>query len=255
MHLLSPHAKYCPRKEFIGIFPEIKIPFKERHRLGNHVRQSLLNEYRMQYDEYIANVDAEFGSLLDRLEGSGILDHSYFVVTSDHGELFERGENGHNTFLLYDSVIHIPLLVSAPQQTERRDFHLRTSNIDLLPTLLNIAGKDIPSSLVGRVLPGLGGKEDANSSRSIFAVEAKLNSAFGPLKRATITMMKENYKIIYYGDYPRYSNIFELYDLAEDIDERRDLFVEGPSIAALLKEELLDTLSTVNKSFEHAKPS
>lgn len=253
IHLLSPHAKYCPRKEFIGIFPEIKIPFKPRHPLANHVRQSLLNEYRTQYDEYLANVDAEFGELMDQLEAAGILDNSYFVVTSDHGELFERGENGHNTFLLYDSVIHIPLLISAPQQNQRRDFHSRTSNIDLLPTLLNIAGRDIPSSLEGRLLPGFGGEED--ESRNIFAVEAKTNSAFGPLKRATLTLMKENYKIIYYPGYPRYSNVFELYDLAEDIDEKKDLAAKGPSIASMLKEELLDTLSRVNKPFENPKPS
>jgi hypothetical protein len=102
-------------------------------------------------------------------------------------------------------------------------------------------------------LPGWGGEEDA--ARSIFAVEAKTNSAFGPLKRATITLMKENYKIIYYGDYPRYSNVFELYDLVEDIDEKQDLFAQSPSIASLLKEELLDTLSAVNKPFENPKPS
>ena len=251
IHLLSPHAKYCPRKEFVGIFPEINIPFKPRHKLANHVKQSLLNEYRTQYDEYIANVDAEFGSLLDKLETSGILDHSYLIVTSDHGELFERGENGHNTFLLYDSVIHIPLLISAPRQTNRQDFHSLTSNIDLLPTLLNIAEKEIPSSLEGRLLPGFNGVEDANASRSIFAVEAKTNSAFGPLKRATFTLMKEDYKIIYYGDYPRYSNVFELYDLDDDIDEKKDLMPEVPAIAAILKEELLDTLSMVNKPFEH----
>ena len=249
IHLLSPHAKYCPREEFVGIFPEIKIPFKERHKLANHVRQSLLNEYRMQYDEYIANVDAEFGSLLDKLETSGILDHSYLIVTSDHGELFERGENGHNTFLLYDSVIHIPLLISSPQQSRRQDFHSRTSNIDLLPTLLNIVQKGIPSSLDGRLLPGFGGREDI--TRSVFAVEAKTNSAFGPLKRATITLMKENYKIIYYGDYPRYSNVFELYDLEDDIDEKEDLFAKGPVAASSLKEELLDTLNTVNKPFQN----
>ena len=247
-HLLSPHAKYCARKEFVGIFPEIKLPFKERHKLANHVRQSTLNEYRMQYDEYIANVDAEFRLLLDRLEASGILDHSYFVVTSDHGELFERGENGHNTFLLYDSVIHIPLLISAPQQRQRRDFHTLTSNVDLLPTLLRLSEKEVPPSLEGQPLPGFGGSEDTN--RSVFAVEAKTNSAFGPLQRASITLMKENYKIIYYGDYPRYSNVFELYDLHDDIEEKQDLFPEHPAIASTLKQELLDTLSQVNRPFE-----
>ena len=130
----------------------------------------------------------------------------------------------------------------------RRDFHSRTSNIDLLPTLLNMVGKEIPSSLQGHLLPGFGGLED--DTRSVFAVEAKTSSAFGPLKRATITLMKENYKIIYYGDYPRYPNVFELYDLQADIDEEQDLFAKGLAIAALLKEELLDTLSLVNKPFE-----
>lgn len=247
-HLLSPHAKYCPRREFVGIFPEIKVPFKPRHKLANHVRQSLLNEYRLQYDEYIANVDAEFGSLLDNLEASGVLDHSYLVVTSDHGELFERGENGHNTFLLYDSVIHIPLLISSPGQNERRDFHSLTSNIDILPTLLALSQKAQPPSLDGELLPGFGGKED--ESRSLFAVEAKTNSAFGPLKRATIALMKENYKLIYYGDYPRYSNVFELYDLYDDVDEKKDIFAQGPAVASSLTQELMDTLSMVNRPFE-----
>lgn len=251
VHLLSPHARYCPRKEFIGIFPEIKLPFKERHKLANRVRQSLLNEYRMQYDEYIANVDAEFGSLVGKLESSGVLDHSYLVVTSDHGELFERGENGHNTFLLYDSVIHVPLLISAPRQSSRQDFYSRTSNVDLLPTLLAISDLDIPTSVEGRILPGCGGEEDP--ARSIFAVEAKTNSAFGPLKRATVTLMKENYKILYYGDYPRYSNVFELYDLEDDIEEKKDLFPDGPGVASLLKGELLDVLSSVNKPFDSFK--
>ena len=160
---------------------------------------------------------------------------------------------GHNTFLLYDSVIHIPLLISAPRQTKRQDFRSFTSNIDLLPTLLNIAAKEIPSSLEGRLLPGFDAAKDA--PRSIFAVEAKVNSAFGPLKRATITLMKDNYKIIYYGEYPRYSNVFELYDLYDDIDEKKDLVPKVPAIASILKEELLDILSMVNKPFEHPKRS
>ena len=253
VHLLSPHAKYSARKEFVGIFPEIEVPFKKHHKLANRVRQSLLNEYRMQYDEYIANVDAEFGSLLDKLESSGILDHSYLIVTSDHGELFERGENGHNTSLLYDGVIHIPLLISAPGQRNRRDVHSRTSNVDLLPTLLHISDTDIPLGLDGSVLPGFGGEEDP--SRSVFAVEAKTDSAFGPLKRATVTLMKENYKLIYYGDYARYPNVFELYDLTDDIEEKKNLMSAGPAIASALKEELLDTLNAVNKSSEYSKKS
>ncbi len=85
------------------------------------------------------------------------------IVTSDHGELFERGELGHATALMYAPVTHIPLLISAPKQQARSDFHSVTSNVDLLPTLLNIAGKEIPEWVEGKILPGFGGNEDADS--------------------------------------------------------------------------------------------
>jgi len=246
-HLFSPHSRYRPRKEFIGKFPEIPIPYKKRHKLGNHIRQLELNGNRMNYDEYIADVDNELGRLFDKLEADGVLDNSYFIITSDHGELFERGETGHNSFLLYDPIIHIPLLISSPGQTERRDIYTRTSSVDVLPTLLNLMGREIPSMTDGVLLPGFGGEE--NTGRSIFAVEAKTNSAFAPLKRATITLMKENYKVIYFGDYPRYSEVFELYDLHDDPEEKHDLFLEGATIGLQLKEELLDTLAMVNKPY------
>jgi hypothetical protein len=43
------------------------------------------------------------------------------------------------------------------------------------------------------------------------------------LKQTTIMLLKENYQIIYDGDYPGYSNGFEQYELHEDIDEKEDL--------------------------------
>jgi len=74
-------------------------------------------------------------------------------------------------------------------------------------------------------------------------------------KRATLTLMKDNHKIIYYPGYPGSSNVFEFYDLKDDIAEKKDLFAKSPSIASVLKEELLDTLSRVNKPFENPGPS
>jgi arylsulfatase A-like enzyme len=246
-HLLAPHAEYGPRKEFVGIFPDIKIPFKPRHKLANHFRQSQLDGFRKKYDEYIADVDAEFGKLYDGLESLGVLDDSYFIVTSDHGELFERGESGHNSALLYDPIIHVPLMISVPGQPVRRDFYTRTSSTDVLPTLLELLEKKIPETLEGSLLPGFGSAEEPG--RSIFSMEAKTNSAFAPLKRVTVAMQKDNYKIIYYGDYPRYSNVFELYNMQEDPEEKNDIFEDGGGLIRQLKEELLDNLSMKNKPF------
>jgi arylsulfatase A-like enzyme len=247
-HLFAPHFPYRPRKEYTGIFPEIYIPYKPRHELAiMNLNQEELYNYRSHYDEYIANVDAEMGKMMKYFEEVGILDNSYIVITSDHGESFERGEFAHGTYLLYEPVIQIPLLISAPGQSERLDVLSPTSSTDILPTLLSLAGKEIPNSLETRILPGLGGQEDFQ--RSIFAIEAKENSAFEPLTEGTFTLIKEGKKLIYYTGYTQYPETFELYDLVEDIEETRDLFLEDTVTAARMKEELLDVLAAANRRF------
>jgi len=247
-HLFAPHGPYCPHKEFVDTFPEINVPRKSPHPLAiAELSPEALYIQRKHYDEYLANVDAEFGKMMDMLEKAGILENSYVVITSDHGEGFERGEFGHGTYLLYDPVIHIPLIISAPGQKERFDVFSPTSSTDIMPTLLSLAGKDIPSGLERRVLPGLGGTE--NFQRSIFALEAKENSAFQPITKATMALIKDGKKLIYYTGYDEYPEVFELYDLVHDIEETRDLFLEDAVTAARMKEELLDALANANRSF------
>lgn len=247
-HLFSPHGPYCPQKKFVDIFPDIKVPFKPRHPLSYmRLSQKELNEKRRRYDEYIANVDAEFGRLLDTLDADGILDDSYLVLTSDHGEVFERGEVGHGTALLYDPVIRIPLMISSPGQRTRYDVYAPTSSTDIVPTLLAIAGKEPPETLDGQILPGFGGIED--SQRSVFAVEAKENYAFQPLTTATISLVKGRQKIIYYTGYKKYADVFEFYDLENDLEEKKDLFSVDTAASTRLKQELLDTLASVNRRF------
>lgn len=244
-HTFSPHGPYAPRNDFKNVFPEIEIPEKPRHPLSySHIKQSRLNEHRMQYDQYISDVDAEFGRMINRLEASSMLENSYVIVTSDHGETFERGEFGHASALLYEPVTHIPLLVSAPGQTSREDVHIPTNNVDILPTVLHIAGRVIPKDLDGSLLPGFGKEE--NRDRSIFMLEAKENSVFLPLSKATIAMRKGDKKLVYYLGYPKYSNIFELYDLQDDKEEMKDIYQRDAKGSVQLKDELLEKLTTAN---------
>ena len=93
----------------------------------------------------------------------------------------------------------------------------------------------------------MGGQED--SQRSLFAVEAKKNSAFEPLTKGTFTLIKEWKKLIYYTGYTQYPETFELYDLVEDIEETNDLFAKDPITAARMRDELLDVLATANRPF------
>jgi arylsulfatase A-like enzyme len=183
---------------------------------------------------------------VDALEENGILKNSYLLVTSDHGEMFERGEKAHASPLLYDPIVHVPLLVRAPGQQSRQDVHSPTHAVDVLPTLAQLAGKPIPAWCEGKLLPGLGGEEDLQ--RSIYVVEAKSNPAHRPLRRATIAMRSGNHKLIYYTGYEP-EDSFELYDLEADIEELTDLYPDQPAFAKPMKEELLDTLLTADKPY------
>jgi arylsulfatase A-like enzyme len=247
-HLWAPHEPLNPRQEFVGIFPETGILKKPKHPLSQYTvsAQEYVRLYD-RYDSYIAEVDHEFGKLLDKLESTGALENSYFIVTSDHGQLFERGEKYHSTPLLYDPIIHTPLLISSPGGKTRQDIFAPTSAVDLLPTLLKIAGRPVPDWAEGRLLPGFGGQKDF--SRSIFTVEAKENSAFQPLTEATISMIKGNWKLIYYKGYDNYNNIFELYNLHDDLQEMENLFKQNNEVAAALKAELLNALHLADQPF------
>lgn len=247
-HLFSPHAPYAPRREFMDSLGELETVYKPRHSLAsNHLPKKELDRIRKQYDEYIADVDAEIGRLVDALENAGLLRDTVLILTADHGELFERGEYGHQTRLLFDPVIHIPLLIKLPGQQSRFDVYSPTSNIDLLPTLLHLAGQPIPSGVEGEILPLLGGSE--NPKRSVFSMDAKENSAFAPLRIATLSLTRGKHKLIYYMGYPKHADKFELYHLGDDLEEKKDLIHKDAATAASMKEELLERLGWINRSF------
>ncbi len=250
-HLWSPHDPYRARKDFIGIFngDSFKTPEKALHPLAEQARQ--MRSARRRYDEYITNVDAEFGRLMDSLESRGLLKDTCVIVISDHGEAFERGQIGHGSPLLYEPVIRIPLLISMPGQQQREDVYLPTSNVDLLPTLAKIAGVDAAGWGEGQILPGFGGPEDAE--RNIFVVEAKGNSSFAPLTKTTLALLRGDYKLIHYRGYSgAYAQAYELYDIRNDPDEMVNLYNDGQyaGVAASLQAELLAELDAKNQPYK-----
>lgn len=132
-------------------------------------------------------------------------------------------------------------------QRERQNIYSHTHAVDILPTILQIARKSTPSWDEGRLLPGLGGVGDNN--RSIFVVEAKSNPVFSPLKKATITIQKDDYKLIYYTGYGL-ENSFELYNIRDDMEELNNLYPQSPTIAKTLRDELLDSLSDADQPYK-----
>ena len=250
-HLWSPHEPYRPHAKFANLFNDdgLDVPVKASHPLGDHTPQDSLDRLRRRYDQYVTNVDAEFGRLIDHFQQTGVFDRSYVIVTSDHGQLIERGVHGHTNAFLYEPLIHIPLLISVPSQATRREVYSTSANIDVLPTLLHLAGQEIPDWCEGRALPLLA-EEAEDPERSIFSMEAKSNPAFAPLRKATISMRKGPLKLIAYLGYEGFDEVYELYDIGSDPEEMEDLAPAAPGELGRMKEELLDHLADANRPYE-----
>lgn len=244
IHVHPPHEPYTTRRDFINRFNDAWIqPPKPDHFFSQGLSNENLNHQCRLYDEYIAYADAEFGRLLDALDADGSLANTCLVVTSDHGQLFERGIHGHVNQTLYEPLIHVPLLISLPGQSQRQDIHTPTSCIDLLPTLLLLAGQPIPSWVEGQVLPPFT-TEPPDLDRAIFSLEAKNNPKHQPLKTATAAIIQWPYKLIHYRGYPGYHDQDELYNLESDPAELNNRFSQETGIGAALKDQLIERVFT-----------
>ncbi len=244
LHFFPPHELYRPTYEFYEKFNSGWQPVKKpTHPLSTEkVNYGALKSLRSLYDEYIASWDAELARLFAFFETSGLRDKSYILITSDHGEMFERGENGHITKLLYEPLMRIPLIVSPPKRRKRADVTVPTSSVDVLPTIAHLTGNPIPAWAEGELLPALGGTE--NPTRSIFTMDAKTNAAFAPLTKFSFSLTKGNYRLTQY-QYPDYSG-FEFYDLAADPEELTDLYPSRPAAALDMEKELAQKIADIN---------
>ncbi len=223
LHFIPPHSPYRPHRDYQDMFDDGWEPLeKPIHQLSRDIPQSALNRTRREYDQYIANLDVEVGRLFNHLEESGLMENSYVIFTSDHGELFERGSKGHSTRMVFEPILRIPLFISVPGQRTRKDIYSFTNTVDLLPTLLHIAGLPIPEWCDGLVLPEFGGGD--LGYRPTFAVEAKSNSTFEPLEKASIVLFQDQYKLIRYLGYSGAPHGYEFYDLQNDPEEMNNLY-------------------------------
>ena len=247
---MPPHAPYTPAaqsylepiRRWLGAAAQEKTPPGSRY-----LRRAPGGICGDTYDQYVANLDAEFGRLLDHLETSGLLDTSYLILTSDHGEIFERGAHGHSMPLVFEPNIRVPLIISAPGQRQRQDVHRadQQRRPDALAACYRRFSQS-PDWSEGLALPGLGGVEQPD--RSIYVVEAKANPAYEPLRKATLALIRGRYKLIHYLGYRYYRDNYEFYDLEADPDEVDNIYSTHPA-AKDLQAELDQKLDEVNQPY------
>jgi arylsulfatase A-like enzyme/Tfp pilus assembly protein PilF len=210
VHLYDPHAPYTP--------PE---PFAGRHR-GD------------PYAGEVAATDAQVGRLVAWLARHGETARTLVAVAADHGEsLGEHGELTHG-LLLYQPTLRVPLLLAAPGVLPPRVVREPVGLADLAPTLAALLGQPLAGRRDGRDLGAalLAGNEPP--AADLYA-ESRYPSTFGwsPL----LALRRGGLKLIE-APAVQPAKSSELYDLAADPGEARDLRAERRREAAALAQAL-----------------
>ncbi|WP_246627667.1 sulfatase-like hydrolase/transferase [Paenibacillus solanacearum] len=182
----SPHDPRTAPKEFAERYnaADIELPanFMERHPFDNGemtVRDELLepfprdpNSVRQHIADYyamITHMDDRIGRILEALRDKGELDNTIVVYTADHGlALGQHGLMGKQN--LYDHSIRIPLLVSGPGLPPRKQIDAVTCQFDIFPTVCELAGVEIPTTVDGQSLVPLIRGECSSVHDTVFAV-------------------------------------------------------------------------------------
>jgi choline-sulfatase len=224
LHFYDAHAPYDP--------PE---PFRSR--------------YRDPYAGAISFVDSQIGRVLAFLEERHLLDKTVIAIIGDHGEgLGEHGERTHKLFV-YESVLHVPFIVRAPSdRMPARRVDAVTRSVDLMPTMLDLVGVSAPPGTDGTSLVPLmtGAVTDLSLDAYAEATYPLLHFGWSDLR----AVRAGNFKLI---EAPRP----ELYDLAADPHERRNLYEDQPALAERLATRLRSLerrFASASRADGHASP-
>ena len=104
------------------------------------------------YDAEVAYLDYEIGRLFDYLRRVGVLDKTMVVLFGDHGENMTEHDAWFDHAGLYDSVVHVPVLIWAPGVVPASEVTSLVSTVDIKPTVLDFLGMPEVSGLDGRSL-------------------------------------------------------------------------------------------------------
>jgi arylsulfatase A-like enzyme len=172
----------------------------------------------------LAAVDEGVGQIFQALEQTGQLDNTVLIFTSDEGYFYGEHHLSVERRLAYEESIRIPFLVRYPRLIKPGStLDQMVLNIDLAPTLLELAGQSIPKTIHGRSLvPLLRGQ--TVPWRSSFLVEYYTDTVFPRVRNMGYTAVRtERHKYIHYNEL---TGMDELYSLQADPYEMKNLIAD-----------------------------
>lgn len=258
VHLFDPHMDYSPPPPFDRRFVEDGTgpvdgsyaqmrPYIKYYHEGpeRRIEPATIRYAESLYDGEIGYVDQQIAVLASALDGRACEPGCVIILLSDHGEEFgEHGSMEGHGWTVYDEVLRVPLIVRLPDgRAAGTSVSTQVALIDVAPTILELAGIEVPAGFRGRsMLPLIGGAEGDAAAGT--AEGRLIYSETDRFDRRRVAVRDERYKLIHttrtgraFGGRPIVEG-YELYDLLEDPGEQNDLHGRAPSVSARLADAL-----------------
>ena len=177
-------------------------------------------EKNMQLLRCIAAIDESLGEVLKTLETMGELDNTVVIYSSDNG--YFMGEHTFNDKrLAYENSMRVPMLIRYPKLIKPKTaVKQQCLNIDMAPTILDMAGLDIPAYMQGASMQDLLVGTPTDDWRTSFLFEYYLDTYWPYAGPNQIAVRTQRYKLV---DAFLKNDIDELYDLKNDPGEMKNL--------------------------------
>lgn len=262
VHVMDPHSPFEPEAPYDTLFsteeeaerwreqadrvrPHIDSPLWQRFDAPTAEdleeagvdAESFVRHEKNWYDASIRSMDVEIERMMAQLREMGLADDVLLAFVSDHGEEFlEHGKHWHGTSV-YGEVTNVPMALWGRGVPAGRVVERTVETIDLYPTLLELAGLEVPERAQGESLVPLfatQGGTDAGRERPAFS-ELPSNR---PDRYPRHAMVDGKWKLIWNREAPDDVPEYELYDHRADPLNQEDVVSEHPEVVERLAEQL-----------------
>jgi choline-sulfatase len=226
---VGPHFPYDPPTSYADIYRNHKVPapikddmtgkpdwIKQRSEKSVLTEEDILVT-RRQYCAAIQLIDDQVGKILDTLEKQNMLEDTYIIISSDHGD--KMGDHGlYSKRVAYEPSLRVPLVVAGPEIKAGTKSDALIELSDINPTICELAGMREQQEI------------DAESFCDVL---------FGlrDVHRENVVSSDMNFRCIRTHDYKciiNHNNITELYDMKNDKEELHNIAHEEPNIVSEL---------------------
>lgn len=245
----APHFAPPPYDRLYGPGRAVQIPAGMLVDTGRPDADDRLNRMRHAYAGEVSFMDEHLGRLLDGLRERGILDRALLAVTSDHGEnlgdhggMISHGWSTYQTEMDAVGLIRLPGAAGGGTVVRRV-----TSNIDILPTILEQLGLPVPPAVEGEAIDFGGGEGPAPSVRFGEAARAPTDARLPASAWPNFNKMACVWKGPLKYQVSLYRREQALYDLERDPGETRNLLAADDEAWKRKAQELRNRLKAWNR--------